>query len=187
MNVRRMLYTAALLVTVSSMLLAKGGRADSLHAGGEIQRVVRGFYHWYCAHYEKLGAIHLVTQGEKASALYRVDRTGVEEYIKQVMGSGFFTQSFPPKIWKYFDACEKQMLAAKQTEGPPAGLDFDLFFCGQDYSTTKEFVDNCTFSDLHIKGHRATVRVHTPTNGYTDIRLRRVRGTWKIAAVCEFR
>ena len=187
MNMSRLAITCFLLTFVCGRGVSGPAGSDSLRARGEIQNVVRGFFLWYCANYESVAAIHLLAPATENTKQYRLDHQGEEEYIKKVMASGFFAPNFPARIRKYLAACEKRMLTSKQEEGPPEGLDLDLFFCGQEYSPTPEFVQQCKFTDLHIKGHGASVRMLTTANGFCDIRLRRVRGIWKIAAICEFR
>jgi len=187
MNICRLAITCILLTFSCGRGVSGPAVSDSLRARGEIRDVVRGFFLWYCANYESVSAIHLLAPAAENDKQYRLDRRGEEEYIAKVMASGFFAPDFPAKIRKYLAACEKLMLKSRQEEGPPEGLDLDLFFCGQEYSPTPEFVQTCEFTDLHITGNGASVRMLTTANGFCDIRLGRVRGVWKIAAICEFR
>lgn len=118
-----------------SLLSCKNAPADN---GGSqddpdlvaIDACIHGFYQWYEANMNTLANIAYIRPGKPAT----LDNARLDEYYTMLQQSGFISQVYIDGDKAYLQNLEATYWKEEDvTEQPLSGLDYDRFFCAQDY------------------------------------------------------
>ena len=94
-----------------------------------ISESLRGFYTWYDANSQRIGAINFTNEKGTHTTL---DEKQLQLYLTEIKKSGLVSDELIENETKFFHACAKLWQTEPSNE-PNSGLEADRFLCAQDY------------------------------------------------------
>ncbi len=95
-----------------------------------IDAAIHGFYKWYETNMNNLANINYVKGGKSTT----LDNAGLDAYYAKLKESGFISQAYIDGDKAFLKNLEATAWKNEDVnEGPLTGLDYDRFFCAQDY------------------------------------------------------
>lgn len=142
----------------------------------DVSQAIVDFLKWYKINSNKLSQIPLIN----ADSFYTVDFNNTNKYIATLKQSGFVSDAYTNSLNKYFKQCNENFIKHKQYEGPPMGLDCDLFMLSQDYEEDLNKIDKIKFSINEISKDQASVIARFYYGNKLTYHLSRLNNNWLI-------
>ncbi|AEE48612.1 DUF3828 domain-containing protein [Haliscomenobacter hydrossis] len=145
-----------------------------------ITDVIHGFYQWYDDSMEKIQHLDYVKTGKHLS----LDNKKVDAYFDQFLKSGFISKEYVDGEKAYLKALEVDWKKTEYEDGPIDGLDYDRFFCAQDWD-----IKAWTESFVGVEGlgtDQATATMSSKEGGGPNeqkIELKKENGKWLISKI----
>ncbi|MEZ4772706.1 MAG: DUF3828 domain-containing protein [Bacteroidia bacterium] len=149
-----------------------------------IDACIHGFYQWYETNMNTLANIAYVRSGKPAT----LDNANLDEYYAKLKQSGFISQVYIDGDRAYLKNLEATYWKDEDvTEQPLSGLDYDRFFCGQDYDIVFWTTAPVAADGLGTNQATATLSgVEWDMERTQKFEMVRENGKWRIAKIlCE--
>lgn len=162
----------------------------------DLLRVVHGFYGWVLRDGEAVNRLQPTVKQIPGTNRLNLDTSTLPKFISKFMHSGYFADSFPNAVNRYYeneraklDALSDEDLArlAKDGRGPMMDTEnIDIFFCAQEYEYKRTFVRQLRVASAQVSAAEATAIIVSPLGSETKFRLTKVKGNWRIAGYCVY-
>jgi hypothetical protein len=142
---------------------AKADVNDTASDSAACIAVVRNMLQWYKANHQRLDSIPVVAaRAPGDSSRFRVDFDAVRKYIGEIRSAGIFTEGFLHAKSDYFRRVEDTLARTDQNDGPPEGLESDLFLYTQEYDA---FLAEAPRMRIHVGPPQASGMRAVAVNG----------------------
>lgn len=135
-------------------------------------KVVLDFLKWYKQNEAAFAKIETVKQEEGQPQ--EISPEGTEEYLAKLKSSGFISDAYLDAERAEFKKLAADYAADPQTDGPPAGFDYDRVLLAQDWND----LDQTKITGMSQDGFKAEVKADI--GGILKISLSQVGGHWAI-------
>ena len=148
-----------------------------------ITDVIHNFYQWYNDSINSLQGMEYINYGKHLT----LNMAKVDTYFEQFLKTGFISKEYVEGEKDYLKALEADWKKTEYEDGPVDGLDYDRFFCAQDWD-----IKFWTTAPVEVEG-LGTDRVSATMSGdegggerTQNFELKKENGKWLISKIdCE--
>ena len=169
----------ALIISLSSILVWSCGSLESSQLSGDEKAAVdktHEFLTWYKSNYHKI--LTLTDQLVPGAAdsvpdnAYFVDFTHAETYVDFLDSSGLFSKGYVLDLYNYLQDCDQRMRLAKQSDGPPLGLEVDPILKTHEPQDIFEQLETCSIKSVTVNQQKASVHlVFTEEKSFSLVKI----------------
>ncbi len=146
------------------VIFSSCGSQDFSNLQGEEKEVVdrtHAFLSWYRDNYYKIVSLTDELVPYSADTIldnqYAVDFTNAESYVDFLDSSGFFSKGYVLDLYNYLQDCDRRMRLAKQSDGPPMGLEVDPILKTHEPQDIFERLETSNVKSVQVAQQKATV------------------------------
>lgn len=149
-----------------------------------ITDVIHNFYQWYGDSINSLQGIEYINYGDKHLTL---NQAKVDTYFEQFLKTGFISKEYVDGEKAYLKKLETDWKKTEYEDGPIEGLDYDRFFCAQDWDI--KFWTTAPVGAEGLGADRVKATMAGDEGGgerESNFELKKENGKWKISKIdCE--
>jgi len=148
------------------------------------EKVVIDFLLWYRENESKLGLNMVNNSGVYDSTkFYSVNFDATEEYLNQLIRTGYISEKYTAKWRRYFLDCDKNFKNNPTNEGPPSGFDYDLVTLSQDFENDLKEIEKVNINSKISKPYNALVTLSFQSGYKLSFSLSGCKGRWLIDTI----
>jgi|GEM_PF-4945390 len=149
----------------------------------QAKNTVHDFFIWYTTYYQTLSQYRLIIT--QIDGHYTVNWPELNKFLNAWVQNPYVSKHFHENIRAYFERIDRNLKISTEKEGPVLDLDYDLFFCSQEYDVNHTFVSHLTYKIIKKNQRKLKIQVTTPYGSSIPIELETDQYSLKISKICR--